>query len=695
MPAASRPTPVAVPRPETPVTDLAGVGPRQAQRLQRLGIATVRDLLFHLPRRYEDTREVHPLRDLRPGPEAQTVRARVLHVSLRRSPRRGMMLVEADLEDDGARASAIWFNQPFLAKQIQRGDELLLSGKVELNSRGALTLRNPSHERVRDDQRHVGRLVPVYPETEGLTSRFLRERIEPLLPVAQALDDPLPPRVRAEEGLLPLADALHQVHYPDEPAMLDKARERLAFEQLFLLQLAVQRARRRRIASGGVVVPFETEVAKTFAASLPFKLTDAQRVAAWQILQDMAAAGPMNRLLQGDVGSGKTVVAAMAAHMAHHDGYQTAFMAPTEILARQHHATLHALLEPHGISVRLLVGSTAQRARREVLEGVAAGHDSVLVGTHALIEDEVVLARLGLVVVDEQHRFGIVQRQRLRAKSAVMPNFLAMTATPIPRSLALTMYGDVDLSEIRELPPGRTPVQTEVVQPHARDSAYEFVREQVQQGRQAFVICPLIEESDKLEMRSAVQEHQRLSTEVFPDLRVELLHGRMPAREKDERMQRFSAGEADILVSTSVVEVGVDVPNATVMMIEGAERFGLAQLHQFRGRVGRGAHQSWCLLLQGSPDEEGSARLRALAETRSGFDLAEIDLRLRGPGDVLSSEMRQHGLPAVSVGDLLDQAMIRRVADAAGRWLDIDPDLAAHPPLRSAMGRYGDVYDLD
>ena len=493
---------------------------------------------------------------------------------------------------------------------------------------------------------------------------------------------------------MPLAEALREVHYPSDPETLDRARERIGFEEMFLIQIAVKRAKRRRLAGAGVVIPFDVDRAKEFTAALPFKLTDAQRVAAFQVLKDMAAEGPMNRLLQGDVGSGKTVVAAMAAFMAHQSGYQTAFMAPTEILARQHNATLQTLLAPHGISVRLLAGSTSQKARREVLDGVAAGHDTVLVGTHALIEDAVVLARLGLVVVDEQHRFGIVQRQRLRRKAAVMPNFLAMTATPIPRSMALTMYGDVDLSEIRELPPGRTPVQTQVVPPHQRDQAYAFVREQVQQGRQCFVICPLIEESDKLEVRSAVQEHERLRDEVFPDLRVELLHGRMPATEKDERMQRFATGQADVLVSTSVVEVGVDVANATVMMIEGAERFGLAQLHQFRGRVGRGAHASYCLLLQGSPDQEGASRLQAVAETPNGFDLAEADLRLRGPGDVLSAEMRQHGLPEVHV-DLLDTAMIRRVSDAAARWLDEDPDLVAHPPLLQRMGRYADVYDLD
>ncbi|TMC49656.1 MAG: ATP-dependent DNA helicase RecG [Chloroflexi bacterium] len=691
MPAAVAPAPLAVPAADAPVAGLPGVGPRQAQRLARLGVGTVRDLLFHLPRRYEDTRDVRPLAELHPG-EEQTVYARVRNVSSHRSPRKRMVLVEASLEDGGHVASAVWFNQPFLARQIHSGDELLLSGKVKLG-RGGLVLQNPEFERASGEQRHVGRLAPVYPETEGVSSRWLRSRIEPLLPVADALEDPLPPQLLRSHDLPRLAAALRQVHFPDDPARLELARRRIAFEEMFLLQLAAQRARRRRLAGSGVAVAYDVEVARRFVASLPFRLTEGQRVAAHEILTDMAGTGSMNRLLQGDVGSGKTVVAAMAALMTHAAGHQTAVMAPTEILARQHHATMEALLAPHGVSSRLLVGSTPARARREVLVGVAAGHDTVLIGTHALIEEAVVLADLGLVVVDEQHRFGVAQRQQLRRKGALAPNFLAMTATPIPRSLSLTLYGDVDLSELREMPPGRIPVETRVVAPHQRPEAYDFVRAQVAEGRQAFVICPLIEESDKLGVKSATEEYERLRREVFPELRVELLHGRMPGREKEERMGRFAAGEADLLVSTSVVEVGVDVPNATIMFIEGAERFGLASLHQFRGRVGRGEHASVCLLFQGSPDEEGSKRLEAVAQTRSGFDLAEADLRLRGPGDVVG--LRQHGLPEVRVADLLDTALLEEARRAAGDWLDADPELVTHDPLHRAMNGYRAVFDLD
>jgi ATP-dependent DNA helicase RecG len=683
---------IASPNADTPVDRVTGIGPRYAARLARLGITTVRDLLFHLPRRYEDTRDVISLAALHPGGDAQTVRARVRRISQRRTPYKRMALVEAVLEDDGHTASAVWFNQPYLVRRIHAGDELLLSGKVEF-ARSGLSFRNPEFEQVTDGQRHVGRLAPVYPETEGLTSRFLRERIEPLLDVTGDIEDVIPDEVRTAEGLLPIGEALRHLHAPDSLELVEQGRDRIAFEEMFLLQLAAQRARRRRLMGQGAVVTYDIEVARAFVASLPFTLTDGQRVAAHEILTDMAGTGPMNRLLQGDVGSGKTVVAAMAALMTHRSGQQTLVMAPTEILARQHHATLQSLLGGHDVAVRLLVGSTTRRARREVLAGVSGGHDSLLVGTHALIEDEVVTNQVGLVVVDEQHRFGVAQRQALRRKSELMPNFLAMTATPIPRSLTLTLYGDVDVSELREMPPGRKPVATTVVPPHQRDQAYDFIRGQVALGRQGFVICPLIEESDKLGVRSATAEYERLRTDVFPDLRVELLHGRMPSRDKEERMARFAAGESDLLVATSVVEVGVDVGNATIMLIEGAERFGLAQLHQFRGRVGRGEHESYCFLFQGGPDEAAAERLRTVAATQSGFELAESDLRLRGPGDVVG--LRQHGLPEVRVADLLDQALLERTRQAASRWLDRDPELAEHPPLHEAMNGYRAVFDLD
>ena len=679
--------------PESLVTDIRGVGPDQQKRLERLGIRRVRDLLYHLPFRYEDTRELTVLRDLRAGAE-QTSMVRVRHVTgPERSRRKGIILVKATFEDETGTASAVWFGRQFVEKHLHAGDTVVVHGKVE-HDLGGLVFRNPEYEPARHDQRHVGTLAPVYPLTSKLSSRQLRNFIEPLLyTVIPQLQDVVPDGVLAGEGLMPVGQALRAVHAPDSRAEASAARERIAFEELFLLHLAAERARRRRMHGQGVVIPYDVELARTFTRSLPFTLTAAQRVAAHQILTDMAEEGPMNRLLQGDVGSGKTVVAALAALMAHRAGKQVAVMAPTEILARQHAATLDALLTPHGLPPRLLVGSTGERARREITTALAAGHEALIVGTHALIEHDVVMENLGLAVVDEQHRFGVAQRQQLRQKSGVMPNFLAMTATPIPRSLTLTVYGDVDVSALHELPPGRIPVQTQVVSPLDRDAANAFVREQVRAGAQVFVICPLIEESDKLGAKSATAEHERLQRQVFPDLRVDLLHGRMPSREKEERMARFAAGETDILVSTSVVEVGVDVANASVIVIEGAERFGLAQLHQFRGRVGRGTRQSYCLLFQGGIDDEGSSRLQFLATHTSGFELAEEDLRDRKGGDVAG--LRQHGLPEMQAADLLDMALSMRARDAACRVLDEDPTLTSHPPLTAAMERYRDVFDLD
>ena len=682
--------------PETPVSELTGFGGDHGRGLDRLGIATISDLLFHLPRRYEDSRAVVSVAQLRPG-DVQTARVRVRSVSQRLSAKptrtgKRIWLVDATLVDDTGVVTARWFNQRFLVNQLRPDSELLVSGKVEGVGR-TLNFRNPTFEPVGAVQHHVGRLAPVYAETDKLTSKWLRTHIEPLLDVADAVPDVLPPAVREAEGLMPIAAALRQAHRPDDDTSQARAHERIAFQEMFLLQLAAERARRRRLRSTGFVAPYDVDVARRFAEGLPFRLTDGQRRAAHQILTDLAAPGPMNRLLQGDVGSGKTAVAAMAALMTRAAGGQTAVMAPTEILARQHHVTLSELLAPHDMAPRLLVGSTPARARREIVEAMANGREPLLVGTHALIEDDVRFSELGLVVVDEQHRFGVAQRQRLRRKSTVMPNFLAMTATPIPRSLSLTMYGDVNVSELRDMPPGRQPVATRVVPPQQRTDAYDFIREQVAAGRQAFVICPLIEESDTLGVRSATAEYERLRTDVFPDLQVELLHGRLAARDKEERMARFASGAADILVATSVVEVGVDVPNATIMVIEGAERFGLAQLHQFRGRVGRGGHRAFCLLFQGSIDDEGSERLDAVAATQSGFELAEMDLRLRGHGDFAG--LRQHGLPEMLAADLLDVAMQERARNAARSWLDRDPDLSAYPPLDEAMNGYRAVFDLD
>jgi ATP-dependent DNA helicase RecG len=704
MPPSTTSTPVSALTPSTPVTQIAGIGSGKAALLGRLGIVTVRDLLYHLPRRYEDTSNVTPVAQLRVG-EVQTSHVRLRNISLRQTERKlsafnayktgaqkKMVLVQASLVGDGAVVGAIWFNQRHLMNQLRPGMDLLVSGKVQIG-RSGLEFRNPKFEPAGPDQRHVGRVAPVYAETKGITSKWLRDQIEPLLRLAAALPERLPASVRIGNGLMPIAEAVHHVHFPDDETSRARAHERIAFEELFLLQLASQRARRRRMSAAGVVVPYSVEVARSFAQSLPFQLTSGQRASAHQILTDMAAAGPMNRLLQGDVGSGKTAVAAMAAVLTSAAGLQTAVMAPTEILARQHHNTLTELLTPHELAPRLLVGSTPARARREILEAMANGREPLLVGTHTLIEDDVVFSDLGLVVVDEQHRFGVAQRQRLRRKGELMPNFLAMTATPIPRSLSLTLYGDVDVSELRDMPPGRQPVATRVVPPYKRDEAYAFIREQVALGRQAFVICPLIEESDKLGVRSATAEYERLRDQVFPDLRIELLHGRLAARDKEDRMARFAGGVVDLLVATSVIEVGVDVPNATIMVIEGAERFGLAQLHQFRGRVGRGEHRSFCLLFQSSIDDEGSQRLDAVQATHSGFELAEADLRLRGPGDVAG--LRQHGLPEMMAADLLDVAMLERARNAARAWLDEDPELDRHAPLHEAMNGYRAVFDLD
>jgi len=677
---------------DDPVAVLAGVSDKTEAKLARLGIATIRDLLLFFPRRYEDFSSVTPIAFVRPGVKT-TVRGRIYDIGARQTKYKRMALTEAILGDDsGTTLRVVWFNQPWLVKSLQKGDEIFVAGEADLN--GGLVMKNPDHEKVSLRPQHAARLVPIYRETEGLTSKWLRSKIQTVLRYADELEEFIPSELLARRGFLSRAAAVRQVHFPDSAQALERARERLAFEEMFVLQLAAQLAKRARKALTAQPVAFDETAARGFVKALPFKLTNAQRIAAWQILQDMARPQPMNRLLEGDVGSGKTVVAAMAMHHVARAGFQSVLLAPTEVLARQHADVIQSILEPFQIDVALLVGSTPASARKPMLVSLADGQLPILIGTHALIEEGVQFKDLALTVVDEQHRFGVGQRLAVRQKSERTPHFLSMTATPIPRTLGLTLFGDLDISILNEMPPGRRPVKTGLVPPEKRADAYTFIRKQVEAGRQVFVICPLIQESDKLGVRAATQELEKLQRDIFPELasRIALLHGRLKSAEKEAVMSGFQRGDVAILVSTSVVEVGIDIPNATVMMIEGAERFGLAQLHQFRGRVGRGSEESWCLLFTDAEDPQSLKRLQAVVSNRSGFDLAEIDLELRGWGDLAG--YRQHGKD-FKMASLLDAVLISDAQSEAVRLLDRDPALDGEPALRRQLSAYRQVFALD
>src|SRR5579884_458550 len=609
---------------ELPVRYARGVGPARAQLLERLGVRTVAELLYRLPRRRGD-----------------------------------LVLVKAAVTDGTGVLQAVWYNQPYLARQLPVGGRVILHGRV-VRRGGEVQMVSPEFEVVEDGEDaetlHAGRIVPVYGSTEGLSQRTLRGI------VARALDDHagsveewMPAEILAHYGFPSLGEALREAHFPQSLPSWETARNRLVFEELLLFQLLVLRQRAAWTAETRAV-PYGDAgpLLARFLGSLPYRLTAAQRRVLGEILRDLDGPHPMNRLLQGDVGSGKTVVAAAALLRAVGGGAQGALMAPTEILAEQHYLTLRRLLEPLGVTVQLLVGSLPRAERQEALARASDGRADVVVGTHALIEEDVAFHRLGLVVVDEQHRFGVAQRAALRRKGE-RPDVLVMTATPIPRTLALTLYGDLDVSVLDELPPGRAPVRTYARPCSRRPQVYAFVREQVEAGRQAYVVCPLIEESDKLQAEAATELAGRLRDGPLRGLRVEVLHGRMKVEERDRTMHALRAGAIDALVATTVIEVGIDVPNATVMVIEDADRFGLSQLHQLRGRVGRGAHQSYCILIADPATEQGRARLQALVETSDGFRIAERDLELRGVGELIGlspragddrehAGLRQHGL---------------------------------------------------
>lgn len=716
----------------TSLVALPSVGPKLKKTLAKIGLATVGDLLWYFPFRYEDFRRLARVDELRVGDQV-TVQVQIELIANKKSLRTRRTFTECLARDASGVIRVMWFNQPFITQQLYPGDTIFLSGKVTRDHLGNI-LVSPSYERVRSDGQSFSRLIPLYPLTAGLTQKAVRTLVRHILPLTQTLKDWLPDQYKQRLELATLGEALHDMHAPENPESAERAVHRLKFDELFFIQLHAERTRRLRLTTTAPLIPFQETVIKNFVAHLPFTLTAGQRRSAWEIIQDLNKDTPMNRLLSGDVGSGKTVVAAIASLNAARANWQTALMVPTEILATQHFESLCKLLGSENVRIGLYTRTqhymylpdekkSVVCSKKKFLETIEAGLLDVIIGTQALLSENVTFPRLGFVIVDEQHRFGVAQRQAIKAKGATA-HFLSMTATPIPRSLALMLYGDLDVSLVRELPPGRKPISTRLVEPHERKTAYDAIRQQVREGRQVFVICPLIEaealpatpetsrskdvsapdlvipgspktpslsnemptsQSSSLfqpkmfnadEKKSVMSEYRRLSEELFPDLKVGFVHGKLKTTEKDETMKKFAAREYDILVATSVVEVGVNIPNATVMMIEGAERFGLAQLHQFRGRVGRSDYQSYCFLFTQTQSVSSKERLHFFASCHDGFRLAEKDLEIRGPGEVYGTE--QSGLQELRLAKLTDTPLIAQARDLAH---EIAPRLAEFPNI--------------
>lgn len=651
---------------KTPLTSLPGFGPVYLARLKKLFIEDVSQLIYHFPFRYEDLSAVKKIAELN-SDEIATVRGQVWEIQNIRT-RTGKFLTKAIVNDGSGSIDVVWFNQPYLTRTVKVGTWISIAGKVGIyNYR--LSFTAPDFE-LGERHNHTGRIVPIYPETEGLSSKWLRHKISQLLPgVLPSLNEYLPESVLAKHNLLGIREALQKIHRPEAPQDIKDSRRRLGFEEFFLLNLAALLRKIKWQKNRGQ--PFKINPARLdeFTKALPFQLTGAQKKVLDEITSDLTREKPMNRLLLGDVGSGKTVLAAAASYLAYLNGRRSAFMAPTEILALQHAKTLEKLLSNTGMKIATRTGSTK------------TGEGDLYIGTHALISSSFETSNLGLIVIDEQHRFGVVQRAALRSKGE-MPHLLSLSATPIPRTLALTFYGDLDVSVLDELPPGRKPVKTYLTPAVKRNKAYEFIRKKIRDGQQAFVITPLIEPSESLlTLKSAKAEWLKLKEEVWPDLSIGLLHGRLKPREKEAVLDDFRAGKYQILVSTPVVEVGIDIPNAAVMVIEGAERFGLAQLHQLRGRIGRGKEESWCLLFTGDETPENLTRLKALQDCHIGPKLAELDLKLRGPGEVYG--LRQSGLPDLKIASLQDTALLEETRSAAREYLSSSPSLT--PALKDVL----------
>jgi len=658
-----------------------GVGAKTNEQFALAGIDTVGNLIEFLPRAHEDFSHITTISNIAPG--KVTIKARCEKIETR-PVRRGLRITTATIFDDSGKIQAVWFNQPYRETQLKSGEEFYFSGEFEFNY-NRYQLTNPSAERVSEMPVQTDRILPVYRSIKGLKTTLVRKILAELRPLITMLPETLPQNIVADEKLLSRSQAILAMHFPETMDDIEKARERLAFEELFQLLLASQLNRQENAKLIGWQIPFEQPIVANFVKRLPFDLTDAQRRAAWEIIQDLERKTPMNRLLQGDVGSGKTVVAGLVACQVAHAGFQTAIMAPTEILASQHAETLSKLLQPLGVSVGLLTGGVKGIARKTLYEQIATGTVDMIIGTHALIQEKVKFHKLGFVVIDEQHRFGVQQRQLLLEKSEHMPHMLSMTATPIPRSLALTVYGELDISILNELPVGRKPIITKIWSPNSRQQLYEKVDIELAAGRQAYIVCSLIEDNPDNEIKSVRAEYVKLQNSIFKHRRIGLLHGKMKSDEKDAVMREFSIGNLDILVSTTVVEVGVDVPNATVIVIENADRFGLSQLHQLRGRVGRSIHQSYCYLIN-STSAKPSQRLREIEKSNDGFHLAEVDLKLRGPGEIYGRA--QHGALNLQIATLADTKLIARAQKQAKLFVANGANLLQYKQLAAQVQYY-------
>ena len=685
---------------DTNISEIKGIGKILAKRFQLLEINTVQDLLFHFPFRYDDFSALSKIKDLKPYTNARII-GQIELIQNKRSPRKRLNITEALISDETETIKVIWFNQPFLTRNLKAGDNISLAGKVEEDISG-LIMKSPEYEKVSLNNVHTSGLVPNYHSTANLTQKQIRFYIKKVIGLAKQMPEWLPAEVLKETKLLNLSESLYKIHFPKNKQEADRAKERLAFNELFLLQLKSQIIKQEFKNNKAVPVKFLEKETKNFVEKLNFKLTDSQKKSAWEILQNMQKDTPMSRLLEGDVGSGKTVVAIMAMlNIALNKNIkgQSVLMVPTEILAKQHYDSITQLLKPFHINIGLISRSqkvlNTEKNDKKLTAQDIIDNSQIIIGTHALIQEKINFSNLILAIIDEQHRFGVEQRKELIQKntSHLAPHLLSMTATPIPRTLALTIYGDLDISIINEMPKERKPIITKVVPEEKRVLAYNFIREQIKQGRQAFVVCPLIDISDKLGVKSVKEEFKKLNDYIFKDIEMDMLHGKLKAEEKEKIRKDFLNNKTKILVSTSVIEVGIDVPNATIMLIEGADRFGLSQLHQFRGRVGRSEHQSYCFVFTDSNNEKTLKRLTYLQQHNNGFDLAKKDLELRGEGEIYGTT--QKGFPELKMASLFDYKLVKKAQEQAEKIINHDPQLKNYPLLKQKINFWKDIIHLE